>query len=95
MVFLVIGIVAILIIWLMDKFLKPKWIKYVFVLFLLILTIYFVVIAKKGNGEGFEDLANFLLALFTFIGTISSLITAIILDIVRKTKSKNIRKSKK
>lgn len=90
LLFLIIGVIVTGIVWLIDKFLKPKWLKYIFVLCLVILTIYFIAIAQSGTGEGFEDLANFIVAMFTFVGAVVSLITSIIFDVIKNKKSKKV-----
>ena len=88
LMFLIIGVIVTGIVWLIDKFLKPKWLKYILVSLFVILTIYLLIEAKNGSGEGFKDLANFLLAMFTFAGAASSLTTSIVLDVIRKNKNK-------
>lgn len=81
LIFLIIILITVGIVWLIDRFFKPKWIKYIFTLCFTILTIYLIIAAKTGNHEGFRDLGNFILAMFTFCIAITSLITSIIFDI--------------
>ena len=94
LIFAVIALIIVGIVWLIDKFLKPKWLKYILVLFLVILTMYFLFEAKTGKYDGFRNLGYFVLAMFTFCGMMSSLIASIIFDVRRKIKYKNSKQHK-
>lgn len=79
---LAIAVVAIGITYFIGKLTsRIKFLKYIPGTLCLILSMYYYYLARfVRTGEGFEDLGNFVLAIFLFAGGVFGLITAFILE---------------
>lgn len=66
-------------------FRKNVFIKYIPALLLLLFGVYYIYKAYTVRN-GFEDLANFLLALLLFAGAVSGTVTGLFMDFVRPGK---------
>ncbi|MEL7566818.1 MAG: hypothetical protein AAGU27_18320 [Dehalobacterium sp.] len=76
----IILIVFSLLTYLLHRFFTPKkYVKYMLPLFLLLGAAYQFYLSRQPS-QGFEDLAQFILALMCFTGALAGIITGIILD---------------
>ncbi|WP_139902639.1 hypothetical protein [Clostridium thermarum] len=63
-------------------FKKARVVKYLPAILCLIITIVNIVIARSGTGEGFGDLARIIIAMITFAGFISGMLSALWFDYI-------------
>lgn len=63
-------------------FKKARVVKYLPAILCLIITIVNIVIARSGTGEGFGDLARIIIAVISFAGFISGLLSALWFDYI-------------
>lgn len=89
-IIIIIVIVSILVTLLLNYIFKRKrFIKYIPVLIMLSFMIYYFIAMKSPTSEGFEDLANFVMALLILIASLPSLICSVILDAFHARKKRN------
>jgi hypothetical protein len=62
------------------SFIKVKWLKYVPGAASLGATIYQLIMANRGSGEGFDDLARLLMSFLLLAFAIGALVTAVVVD---------------
>ncbi|MDG5788426.1 hypothetical protein QA612_13130 [Evansella sp. AB-P1] len=74
---------------LLSRFFPKKSIKYIPFIICFSISTYLIISARLSTG-GFEDLIKGIWAVFLFYGGICSLITAIIIDVYNRNKSKSI-----
>lgn len=84
--FSVIALIAIFLTLLVGRVAKRyEKVKYLPGLLLMVLALYFYYLSRfVKSGMGFEDLGKFVLAMFCFVGGISGLLTALILEFREK-----------
>ncbi|AGA68373.1 hypothetical protein Desdi_0849 [Desulfitobacterium dichloroeliminans LMG P-21439] len=88
LVLLIIALIIAGITYLLGRFITGiKFIKYLPGILCLLLALYYFYLATVvRGGEGFEDLGNVIMGMMLSIGAIAGLITAISIDVIRRSK---------
>jgi predicted tellurium resistance membrane protein TerC len=86
LIYISIVFATILLIWISEAILKRKWLKYIVVIILFIISLIYLNNAYNIPSPDFEDLGEFVIGVYCLIVAVIATITSFIIDFIRKQK---------